>query len=139
MLGTAEYFVELDYSFLDQSSMFKVVLKNEDSFEAFNYYRSAAWKIRGVDIPINALSEAGNMNFILIDMTGMHIEDIWWLILNNQLEQLCYRNTSISWNSLLVRISSSDLIYPPGISKFICLEIDDVLDRICKVWITRNP
>ena len=27
----------------------KVELKNEDSFEAFNYYRSAAWKIRGVD------------------------------------------------------------------------------------------
>ena len=40
----------------------KVVLKNEDSFEAFNYYRSSAWKIRGVDIPINALREAGNKN-----------------------------------------------------------------------------
>ena len=40
-LGTAEYFVELDYSFF--GSIFgipKVVLKNVDAFEAFNYYRS---------------------------------------------------------------------------------------------------
>ena len=44
-LATAEYFVDLDYSFL--GSIFgipKVVLNNEESFEAFNYYRSSAWK-----------------------------------------------------------------------------------------------
>ena len=60
-LATAEYFVDLDYSFL--GSIFgipKVVLKNEESFEAFNYYRSSAWKIRGVDYPLQSLSKAGN-------------------------------------------------------------------------------
>ena len=46
-------------------------------FEAFNYYRSSAWKIRGVDIPINALREAEIKIYILIDMIGMIIENIW--------------------------------------------------------------
>ena len=60
-LATAEYFVDLDYSFL--GSIFgipKVILNNEESFEAFNYYRSSAWKIRGVDYPLQSLSKAGN-------------------------------------------------------------------------------
>jgi para-nitrobenzyl esterase len=60
-LATAEYFVDLDYSFL--GSIFgipKVVLNKEESFEAFNYYRSSAWKIRGVDYPLQSLSKAGN-------------------------------------------------------------------------------
>ena len=62
-LGTAEYFVELDYSLLGSIiNIPKVVLKNEESFEAFNYYRSSAWKIRGVDIPVKALHAAGNKN-----------------------------------------------------------------------------
>tara|TARA_E500000178_G_scaffold355697_1_gene429301 strand:+ start:6516 stop:8387 length:1872 start_codon:yes stop_codon:yes gene_type:complete len=62
-LATAEYFVQLDYSpvgtLLDIP---KVSLKNEDAFEAFNYYRSSAWKIRGVDFPLQALYESGNNN-----------------------------------------------------------------------------
>ena len=60
-LATAEYFVELDYSFLGSILKIpKVKLKDEDSFEAFNYYRSSAWKIRGVDGPLNSLANAGN-------------------------------------------------------------------------------
>jgi len=60
-LATAEYFVGLDYSFLGSIlNIPKVVLKNEDSFEAFNYYRSSAWKIRGVDGPLQSLKIAGN-------------------------------------------------------------------------------
>ena len=62
-LGTAEYFVNLEFSpagsILDIP---RVKLKDEDAFEAFNYYRSNAWKIRGVDIPLKGLHSAGNHN-----------------------------------------------------------------------------
>ncbi len=60
-LAFSEYFVKLDYS--AAGSLFnlpKVVLKNEDAYEAFNYYRSNAWKIRGVNEPLNSLKKAGN-------------------------------------------------------------------------------
>ncbi len=60
-LATAEYFVELEYSFIGSIlGIPRVVLTNEDAFEAFNYYRSAAWKIRGVDDPLHSLAKAGN-------------------------------------------------------------------------------
>ena len=36
-----------------------VKLKNKDAFEAFNYYRSNAWQIRGVDEPLTGLKETG--------------------------------------------------------------------------------
>jgi para-nitrobenzyl esterase len=62
-IGTAEYFVKLDYSFLGSIlGIPRVNLKDEDAFEAFNYYRSEAWKIRGVVEPISSLNEAGNKN-----------------------------------------------------------------------------
>ena len=62
-LAFSEYFVTVDYS--ATGSLFnlpKVILKDEDAYEAFNYYRSAAWKIRGVDEPLNSLAKAGNKN-----------------------------------------------------------------------------
>ena len=62
-LAFSEYFVSVDYSatgaLLDLP---KVSLKDESAFEAFNYYRSTAWKIRGVNEPLNSLLEAGNSN-----------------------------------------------------------------------------
>jgi para-nitrobenzyl esterase len=61
-LAFSEYFVALDYS--ATGSLFnlpKVILKNEEAFEAFNYYRSSAWKIRGVNEPLNSLAKAGNL------------------------------------------------------------------------------
>ncbi|MEL0115391.1 MAG: carboxylesterase family protein [Gammaproteobacteria bacterium] len=62
-IGTAEYFVKLDYSFLGSIlGIPRVTLKNEDAFEAFNYYRSEAWKIRGVIEPISSLNKAGFKN-----------------------------------------------------------------------------
>ena len=62
-LASATYFVNLEYSFLGSIlNIPKVKLKNKDSFEAFNYYRSAAWKIRGVDTPLKSLKKAGNNN-----------------------------------------------------------------------------
>jgi para-nitrobenzyl esterase len=62
-IAAAEYFVKLDYSFIGSIlGIPKVKLKNEASFEAFNYYRSEAWKIRGVIEPISSLNTAGNLN-----------------------------------------------------------------------------
>mgnify|MGYP003312687193 FL=1 len=60
-LAFSEYFVALDYS--ATGSLFnlpRVIFKNEEAFEAFNYYRSSAWKIRGVNEPLNSLAKAGN-------------------------------------------------------------------------------
>ena len=60
-LAFSEYFVTVDYSV--SGSIFglpKVILNDEDAFEAFNYYRSNAWKIRGVNEPLNSLAKAGN-------------------------------------------------------------------------------
>jgi para-nitrobenzyl esterase len=62
-IGTAEYFVKLDYSFLGSIlGIPRVTLKDEGAFEAFNYYRSEAWKIRGVIEPISSLNRAGFKN-----------------------------------------------------------------------------
>jgi para-nitrobenzyl esterase len=62
-IGTAEYFVKSDYSFLGSIlGIPRVSLKDEDAFEAFNYYRSEAWKIRGVIEPISSLNKAGINN-----------------------------------------------------------------------------
>ena len=62
-IAAAEYFVELDYSLIGSIlGIPRVKLKNETSFEAFNYYRSEAWKIRGVIEPITSLNIAGNLN-----------------------------------------------------------------------------
>ena len=59
-LGSATYFVELKYSLLgDIFNVPRVQLKDKESFEAFNYYRSNAWQIRGVDEPLSALKSAG--------------------------------------------------------------------------------
>ncbi len=60
-LAFSEYFVTLDNS--ATSYLFdlpKVKLKDEDAYEAFNYYRSNAWRIRGVIEPLNSLATAGN-------------------------------------------------------------------------------
>ena len=62
-LATARYFVDLEYSFMGAILRIpKVKLNNESSFEAFNFYRSSAWKIRGVDNPLKSLAMAGNNN-----------------------------------------------------------------------------
>ena len=62
-LAAAEYFVDLDYSLFGSiTGIPRVKLKNEDGFEAFNFYRSEAWKIRGVIEPLSALNDSGNSN-----------------------------------------------------------------------------
>ena len=62
-IGIAEYFVKLDYSFFGSIlGIPRVTLKDEDAFEAFNYYRSQAWKVRGVIEPISSLNKVGSKN-----------------------------------------------------------------------------
>jgi para-nitrobenzyl esterase len=62
-LASAEYFVDLDFSFLGSIlGVPKVVLNDKKAFNIFNSYRSRAWKIRGVDFPLRSLYEAGNNN-----------------------------------------------------------------------------
>ena len=60
-ISTAEYFVNLDYSIIGSLlGIPRVKLKDEAAFEAFNYYRSEAWKIRGVIEPLSSLNSIGN-------------------------------------------------------------------------------
>ena len=62
-LAFSEYLVDVDYSL--SGSLFnlpKVIIKDEDAYQAFSYYRSAAWKIRGVNEPLESLASAGNQN-----------------------------------------------------------------------------
>jgi para-nitrobenzyl esterase len=62
-LASAEYFVGLEYSlFGSLLGVPRVKLKDDDAFEIFNSYRSRAWKIRGVDIPLRSLASIGNTN-----------------------------------------------------------------------------
>ena len=62
-IGTALYFIQPEYSFI--GSIFgipKIKIVNKDAFEAFNYYRSSAWQLRGVVEPLNNLYVAGAEN-----------------------------------------------------------------------------
>jgi para-nitrobenzyl esterase len=60
-LGSAEYFVDLKFSPLGKLfGVPRVALKDKEAFEAFNYYRSSAWKLRGVDEPLRSMGELGN-------------------------------------------------------------------------------
>ncbi len=120
-LALSEYFVTIDTS--PGSSLFgipKIVLKDEDAYEAFNYYRSTAWKVRGVDEPLQSLAKAGNSElfsyrfdwddqrkFILADFQKLfgatHALEVPLLIGDN---------------SLVGGPPVSNFIYPKGISKF---------------------
>jgi para-nitrobenzyl esterase len=62
-IGSAEYFVKADFSFLGYIfGVPRIKLRNKDAFEAFNYYRSSTWQIRGVIEPLSSLNQAGNEN-----------------------------------------------------------------------------
>ena len=119
-LATAEYFVDLDYSFIGSIlDIPKVVLNDEEAFEAFNYYRSAAWKIRGVNEPLLNLSKAGNDNlfsyrFDWDDHRRFIVGDFKKLIGAAHATEI----PLLAGNTKLVGgYPLSDLIYPPSISK----------------------
>jgi len=119
-LATATYFVDLDYSFLGSILRIpKVVLKDEDAFEAFNFYRSQAWKIRGVDDPIDGFLDIGiedvyAYRFDWDDHRKLLIADFKKLIGAAHATEI----PILTGNSLLVGgYPLSGLIYPNGVSK----------------------
>ena len=119
-LATATYFVDLDYSLLGSILRIpKVDLSNEESFEAFNYYRSSAWKIRGVDVPLKSLSEAGNNSLYAYrydwdDHRRHVIADFKKLIGAAHATEIPLLTGNMD---LVGGYPLSDIIYPPSISK----------------------
>ncbi len=119
-LATATYFVDLDYSLLGTILRIpKVELSNEASFEAFNYYRSSAWKIRGVDDPLKSLSKAGNNSLYAYrydwdDHRKHVIADFKKLIGAAHATEIPLLTGNMD---LVGGYPLSDLIYPPSISK----------------------
>jgi len=120
-LSTAEYFIDVDYSFIGSIiGLPKVVLKDKDAFEAFNYYRSMAWKIRGVDDPLNSFLRTGNKElyayrFDWDDHRRLFVADFKNLIGAGHATEIPLLTGSYD---LVGGYPLSDLIYPPGISKF---------------------
>ena len=119
-LATAEYFVELDFSPVGSLlNIPNVKLKNRDAFEAFNYYRSSAWKIRGVDTPIEGLYKSGNENLYVYrfdwdDHRKYLVADFKKLIGAAHATEI----PLLAGNTKLVGgYPLSDLIYPLGRSK----------------------
>ena len=119
-LASAEYFVDLDYSFIGSIlGIPKVELTDEEAFEAFNYYRSSAWKIRGVDFPLQSLSKTGNnklysYRFDWDDHRRFIVGDFKKLIGAAHATEI----PLLAGNSKLVGgFPLSTLIYPPSSSK----------------------
>ena len=120
-LAFSEYLVDVDYSL--SGSLFslpKVIIKDESAYEAFNYYRSAAWKLRGVDEPLRSLTLAGNKNlysyrFDWDDQRKFIIGDFKQLFgAGHALEiPLLLGNTMLVGGPPI-----SNFMYPRGISRF---------------------
>ena len=120
-LASAKYFVDLEFSpFGKLVGIPKVVLNDSDAYEAFNYYRSAAWKIRGVDIPLQGLQKSGNQNLYSYrydwdDHRQYLIADFKQLIGAAHATEI----PLLAGNTKLVGgYPLSDFIYPPSVSKF---------------------
>ena len=120
-LAFSDYFVSVDYSV--GSSLFglpKISIKDEDSYEAFNYYRSSAWKVRGVDNPLKSLANAGNKKlfsyrFDWDDQRRFLIADFKKLIGATHAMEI----PLLAGDTTLVGGPPvSNFIYPKGISKF---------------------
>ena len=119
-LSTARYFVDLDYSLIGSMLRIpKVKVNNPDSFEAFNFYRSSAWKIRGVQNPLNSLASIGNNNLYAYrydwdDHRKFVVADFKKLIGAAHATEI----PLLAGNMDLVGgYPLSDLIYPPSFSK----------------------
>ena len=119
-LATARYFVDLDYSIIGSILQIpRVVLVNKESFEAFNFYRSTAWKIKGVDNPLLSMSTAGNENLYSYRYDW---DDHRRLVVANFQSLIGAAHATeipiLTGNYDLVGgYPLSDLIYPPSFSK----------------------
>ena len=97
----------------------RVVLSDEASFEAFNFYRSSAWKIKGVDNPLKSLSTAGNTELYSYrydwdDHRRLVIADFKKLIGAAHATEIPLLTGNYD---LVGGYPLSDLIYPPSFSK----------------------
>ena len=62
-IGSAKYFAEQNFSFFGKIiGIPRITIKNKDAFDAFNYYRSSAWQLRGVIEPLSSINNTGNDN-----------------------------------------------------------------------------
>ena len=120
-LAFSEYFVELDYSIGGSIlGLPKISLKDEGAYEAFNYYRSTAWKIRGVDEPLNSLAMTGNKNLYSYRFDW---DDQRRFVIAN-FKQIFGATHALEVpllagdNSLVGGRPVSNFIYPRGISRF---------------------
>ena len=120
-LAFSEYFVELDYSIGGSIlGLPKIILKDEGAYEAFNYYRSTAWKIRGVDEPLNSLAMTGNKNLYSYRFDW---DDQRRFVIAN-FKQLFGATHALEVpllagdNSLVGGRPVSNFIYPKGVSNF---------------------
>ncbi len=119
-LGTARYFVDLEYSFIGSIlNIPKVKLIDKNSFEAFNFYRSKAWQLRGVDDPLNSLYKAGNSELYAYrydwdDHRSLIIADFKKLIGAAHATEIPLLTGNMD---LVGGYPLSDFIYPPSISK----------------------
>ena len=119
-LASAMYFVDINYSIL--GTIFrvpKVTLKDEDAFNAFNYYRSSAWKIRGVDYPLQSIAKTGNTNLYAYrydwdDHRKFFIANFKKLIGAAHATEIPLLASDYK---LVGGYPLSDLIYPPSLSK----------------------
>lgn len=60
-IASAKYFAEQDFSFFEKIiGIPGIKIKNKDAFDAFNYYRSSAWQLRGVIEPLSSMNNIGN-------------------------------------------------------------------------------
>ena len=119
-LGTARYFVDLEYSFIGSIlNIPKVKLIDKNSFEAFNFYRSSAWQLRGVDDPLNSLYKAGNRELYAYrydwdDHRSLIIADFKKLIGAAHATEIPLLTGNMD---LVGGYPLSDFIYPPSKSK----------------------
>ena len=120
-LAFSKYFVDIDNSI--GSSIFKIpkiMLKDENAYEAFTFYRSSAWKVRGVNEPLNFLALTGNKNlysyrFDWDDQRKLLIADFSKLIGASHALEI----PLLAGDATLVGGSPvSNFIYPKGLSKF---------------------
>jgi para-nitrobenzyl esterase len=117
-LASAKYFVDLKFSPIGKLlGVPKVALKDKEAFEVFNYYRSSAWKLRGVDEPLRSMAEAGNKELFAYrydwdDHRRFIIGDFKTLIGAAHATEI----PLLTGNSKLVG-DYGFLIYPKGISK----------------------
>ena len=60
-IGSAKYFAEQEFSFLGKLfGIPRIKIVNRGAFDAFNYYRSSAWQLRGVIEPLSSMNSIGN-------------------------------------------------------------------------------